>query len=133
MVFVHDISRDGSTLSKVFLAQQATEQGMPHSVVYAETGQVKEDSTGAQRLVLSKGRRYAGAVDAPEYDVLEFGRYHLQIREQQVEQRRRKLKSLPTIGIIYSSGPTLKPVAEWHWRLGDPAVDPNFDVAGGAA
>ena len=50
VVFVHDISRDGHSLSKVFLAQQATEDGGQHSVVYAETGTVLEDSTGAQRL-----------------------------------------------------------------------------------
>jgi lipopolysaccharide export system permease protein len=122
VVFVHDISRDGSTLSKVFLAQQATEQGMPHSVVYAETGQVKEDSSGAQRLVLSQGRRYSGAVDAPMYDVLEFGRYDLQIREQQAEQRRRKLSSLSTLELLQQSGAEAR--AEWHWRLAIPLSIP---------
>lgn len=122
VVFVHDISRDGNTLSKVFLAQQATEEGGQHSVVYAQAGTVTEDASGAQRLVLSNGRRYAGAVDAPQYDVLEFGRYDLQIREQQVEQRRRKLKSLPTTELMQQQTP--EAVAELHWRLAIPLSIP---------
>jgi lipopolysaccharide export system permease protein len=123
VVFVQDISRDGHSLSKVFLAQQATEDGGQHSVVYAQTGTVLEDSSGAQRLVLSNGRRYAGAVDVPEYDVLEFGRYDLQIREQQVEQRRRKLKSLPTLE-LYQQRANPEAVAELHWRLAIPLSIP---------
>lgn len=123
VVFVQDISRDGHSLSKVFLAQQATEDGGQHSVVYAQTGTVLEDNTGAQRLVLSHGRRYAGAVDAPQYDVLEFGRYDLQIREQQVEQRRRKLKSLPTLE-LYQQRDNPEAVAELHWRLAIPLSIP---------
>ena len=122
VVFVHDISRDGDTLSKVFLAQQATEEGGQHSVVYAQSGTVSEDASGAQRLVLSNGRRYAGAVDAPQYDVLEFGRYDLQIREQQVEQRRRKLKSLATADLLQQQTP--EAVAELHWRMAVPLSIP---------
>jgi lipopolysaccharide export system permease protein len=122
VVFVHDISRNGETLSKVFLAQQATDEGGQHSVVYAQSGTVSEDASGAQRLVLSNGRRYAGAVDAPQYDVLEFARYDMQIREQQVEQRRRKLKSLPTAELMRQQTP--EAVAEMHWRLAIPLSIP---------
>ena len=122
VVFVHDISREGDTLSKVFLAQQPTEEGGGHSVVYAESGTVAEDASGEQRLILSNGRRYAGAVDSPEYDVLEFGRYDLQIREQQVEQRRRKLKSLPTLELMQQHN--AEAVAEMHWRLAIPLSIP---------
>lgn len=122
VVFVHDISRDGKTLSQVFLAQQATEQDVQHSVVYAHSGQVLEDSSGAQRLVLSQGRRYSGAVDAPQYDVLEFSRYEMQIREQQAEQRRRKLSSLPTSELLQQDSAEAQ--AEWHWRLAIPLSIP---------
>ncbi len=122
VVFVHDVSRDGGQLTKVFLAQAANEDDGQHSVVYAQTGTVAEDSDGAQRLVLSNGRRYAGGVDTPQYDVLEFDRYDIQIREQQVEQRRRKLSSLPTDQLLALDSAEAN--AEWHWRLAIPISIP---------
>jgi lipopolysaccharide export system permease protein len=122
VVFVQDMNRDGTQLSRVFLAQSASEDNLTGSVVYAETGAVAEDSNGAQRLVLSNGRRYAGSVDSPQFDVLEFGRYDIQIREQQVEQRRRKLSSLPTDQLLAVNSAEAK--AEWHWRLAIPISIP---------
>ncbi len=126
VVFVQDMSRDGSQLSKVFLAQSASEDNLTGSVVYAETGAVAEDSNGAQRLILSNGRRYAGSVDAPQFEVLEFGRYDIQIREQQVEQRRRKLTALPTDQLLEQvrAGGNAEANAEWHWRLAIPVSIP---------
>jgi len=126
VVFVQDMSRDGSQLSKVFLAQSASEDNLTGSVVYAETGAVAEDSNGAQRLILSNGRRYAGSVDAPQFEVLEFGRYDIQIREQQVEQRRRKLTALPTDQLLQQvrAGGNAEANAEWHWRLAIPVSIP---------
>lgn len=122
VVFVQDMNRDGTQLSRVFLAQSASEDNLTGSVVYAETGAIAEDNNGAQRLVLSNGRRYAGSVDAPQFDVLEFGRYDIQIREQQVEQRRRKLSSLPTDQLLAIASAEAK--AEWHWRLAIPLSIP---------
>jgi len=126
VVFVQDVNRDGSELSKVFLAQTPSEENAQLSVVYAQTGTVSEDSEGAQRLVLSDGRRYAGQVDAPQFEVLEFGRYDIQIREQQVEQRRRKLTALSTTELLeeLASAPNPEASAEWHWRLAIPLSIP---------
>ena len=122
VVFVQDMNRDGTMLSRVFLAQMPTEQSPTHSVVYAESGTVTEDASGAQKLVLSQGRRYAGSVDEPQYDVLEFGRYEIQIREQQVEQRRQKISALSTDELLKTPGG--EAAAEWHWRLAIPLSIP---------
>lgn len=126
VVFVQDVNRDGSELSKVFLAQTPNDDTGQLSVVYAQTGKVTEDSDGAQRLVLSNGRRYAGQVDQQQYEVLEFGRYDMQIREQQVEQRRRKLTALSTPELLaqLQQGGNPEASAEWHWRLAIPLSIP---------
>lgn len=122
VVFVQDMSRDGSQLSKVFLAQAATDQDEHTSVVFAQSGIVQEDASGAQQLILAQGRRYGGLVDKPQYEVVEFGRYAIQIKEQQVEQRRQKLSSLPTADLLALD--TAEAAAEWHWRLAIPMSVP---------
>ncbi len=56
------------------------------------------------------------------YDVLEFGRYDLQIREQQAEQRRRKLSVYQPSELLQQPGAEAR--AEWHWRLAIPLSIP---------
>ena len=122
VVFVHEISRDGGQLERVFLAQTPAQEGGQTSIVYAESGNVKEDASGAQMLELNSGRRYAGQTDSPAYEVVEFGKYQIQIREQQVEQKRRKLSSLPTAELRQQKGP--EAAAEWQWRIAIPLSIP---------
>ncbi len=122
VVFVHEISRDGGLLERVFLAQAPAKAGGQTSVVYAESGHVKEDASGAQMLELNHGRRYAGETSSPAYEVVEFGQYQIQIREQQIEQKRRKLSSLPTEELRKQTGPEAS--AEWQWRIAIPLSIP---------
>lgn len=124
VIFVQDISRSDAGLSRVFVAQNAVmDDGREvHSIVYAESGSVREDAYGAQVLQLHHGRRYAGVVDSPAYEVTEFGRYQIQIREQEAEQRRRKLSSLSTAELLQQNSP--EAVAEWHWRIAIPLSIP---------
>ncbi|MDX3774865.1 LPS export ABC transporter permease LptF [Chromatiaceae bacterium AAb-1] len=123
VIFVHDISRADAELSKVFVAQKTVQDGKEiHSIVYAQSGSVTEDHRGAQVLQLQQGRRYAGVVDSPAYEVTEFGRYQIQIREQEAEQRRRKLSSLPTVELLEQT--SAEAVAEWHWRIAIPLSIP---------
>ena len=57
VVFIHEKNRDDNTLEKVFVAQ-LPDQDTPNasvidsSLVYAATGQVVEEETGSQRLIL---------------------------------------------------------------------------------
>ena len=127
VVFVQDMSRDGTELSKVFLAQIPTDAKGTASVVYAQSGRVSEDSQGAQWLTLGNGRRYAGEISQPAYEITEFGRYEIQIREQQVEQRRRKLTSLSTEELWQQQ--SAEASAEWQWRLAIPLSVPLLMLA----
>ena len=122
VVFVHDISREGGGLQRVFLAQNGARAEDGSSIVYAESGQVKEDANGAQTLVLDKGRRYSGNNSSPAFEVVEFDSYQIQIREQEVEQKRRKISSLQTNELMKQGGP--EAAAELHWRLAIPLSIP---------
>ncbi|WP_423187496.1 LPS export ABC transporter permease LptF [Alishewanella sp. d11] len=124
VIFVQEVSRSGGQLSKVFVAQSTGQEGMAgHAIVYAKGGAVAEDpQTGAQMLQLIEGRRYAGDGESPAYEITEFGRYDMQIREQQVEQRRRKLGSLSTAELLQDNSAEAN--AEWHWRIAIPLSIP---------
>ncbi len=124
VIFVQEVSRSGGQLSKVFVAQSTGQEGMTgHAIVYAKGGAVAEDpQTGAQMLQLIEGRRYAGDGESPAYEITEFGRYDMQIREQQVEQRRRKLGSLSTAELLQDNSAEAN--AEWHWRIAIPLSIP---------
>ncbi|GGW51850.1 LPS export ABC transporter permease LptF [Alishewanella tabrizica] len=124
VIFVQEVSRSGGQLAKVFVAQSSGKEGdLGHAIVYAEGGAVVEDpQTGAQVLQLKQGRRYAGDAQSPAYEVTEFGSYHMQIREQQAEQRRRKLSSLATPALLQEN--SAEAAAEWHWRIAIPLSIP---------
>ena len=122
VIFVHSINRNGE-LEKVFVAQnRARDEDAGHAIVYAQQGKVTEDASGAQSLQLEQGRRYAGAGNTAAFDVTEFDRYQIQIREQEAEQRRRKLSSLPTAELLQQD--SNEAVAEWHWRIAIPLSIP---------
>jgi len=118
VVFVHEISREDGSLQRVFLAQNGASAADGTSIVYAEQGHTQEAANGSQTLVLEKGRRYSGNTSSPAYEVVEFDSYQIQIREQEVEQKRRKISSLQTSELMKLSGPEAS--AELHWRLAIP-------------
>jgi lipopolysaccharide export system permease protein len=128
VIFVQNISRSGNGLSGVFVAQTELHGSQSrHAIVYAETGAVNEDpTTGAQMLELQRGRRYAGDGRSPAYEVTEFGRYQIQLREQEVEQRRRKLSSLSTPLLLQEN--SAEASAEWHWRIAIPLSIPILSL-----
>jgi lipopolysaccharide export system permease protein len=125
VIFVQDVGRGSNSgeLSRVFVAQNNARDALgSQAIVYAQSGTVKEDSRGGQMLQLEQGRRYAGAVTSPAFEITEFDRYQIQIREQEVEQRRRKLGSVPSKELI--SMDSNEAVAEWHWRIAIPLSIP---------
>ncbi len=125
VIFVHELGRGDNSgqLERVFVAQSgASDEPGGHAIVYARSGSVREDASGAQILQLEQGRRYTGAVSSPAFEVTEFEQYQMQIREQEVEQRRRKLGSVPTAELLHN--PSSEAIAEWHWRIAIPLSIP---------
>lgn len=123
VLFVERIGKD-NVLDKVFVAQLPSpedETGVA-DVVVAKAGRVVEDNMGAQQLELDDGVRYQGSPKAMDYQIIEFGGYKMQIKEQQVDERRRKLSALPLKDLVKMEG--AEAAAEFHWRLAIPLAIP---------
>ncbi|NRA59679.1 MAG: LPS export ABC transporter permease LptF [Psychrobium sp.] len=136
VIYVESIT-DGQ-LNNVFVAQMPAlppkEQDTPlllapeivvekdSSVVIAAKGNVVEESSGSQVLQLSDGKRYQGKPGGAQYSTIEFANYQMQIKEQEVEQRRRKLSAIPLMQLIEDGD--VDSMAEVHWRLAIPLTIP---------
>jgi len=125
VVFIHDKNRDDNTFEKVFVAQ-LPDQETPNasvinsSLVYAATGQVVEEETGLQRLILSAGTRYQNDIKNKEFRQVAFDKYYIQIQDQKVAHKRRKLSAIPTPELYQEQSPETS--AESQWRIAFPLV-----------
>lgn len=127
VIFLHEKNRDDNSFDKVFVAQLPDEKHSEESIinsslVYAKKGQVFEEKFGSQRLVLSDGMRYHSDASNGEFQSVAFDKYYIQIQDQEVEQKHRKLSALPTQQLL---NPTdAKSAAEYgatiHWRIALP-------------
>ena len=125
VVFIHEKNRDDNTFQKVFVAQlpDSKVEGLnviDSSIVYAQQGQVVEDNEGSQRLILSGGTRYQNDLDNKQFQKVTFDTYQIQIEDQKVALKRRKLSAIPTAQLYQEATPEAS--AESHWRIAFPLV-----------
>ncbi|MFT5814083.1 MAG: lipopolysaccharide export system permease protein [Psychroserpens sp.] len=123
VIFIHDKNRDDNTFEKVFVAQLPNEKTpntsvINSSLVYAATGQVVEEETGSQRLILSAGTRYQNDIKNKEFRQVAFDKYYIQIQDQKVAHKRRKLSAIPTAELYQDQSPETS--AESQWRIAFP-------------
>jgi lipopolysaccharide export system permease protein len=123
VVFVHEKNRADNSLSKVFVAQLPDADNkhaniINSSLVYAKQGQVIDEESGSQRLVLEQGTRYQSDAKSGEFRSVAFAKYYIQIQDQKVAHKRRKLNATPTTELF--SEPAMEYQAELHWRLAFP-------------
>ncbi|WP_111979103.1 LPS export ABC transporter permease LptF [Algibacillus agarilyticus] len=120
VLFVHNNGENKSEFNKVFVAQlpKSEDAKQRFNVVYAETGKVIEERFEEQSLVLTNGRRYEGEQNELDYQILGFDTYSVKIKEQEVEERRRKLAAVSTADLMKSDD--LEAIAELQWRIALP-------------
>lgn len=126
VVFIHDKNRADNSLEKVFVAQlpdsnnsaSVKENIINSSIVYAQKGQIIEEDSGSQRLILSDGIRYQSDAQNNEFRKVAFGKYYIQILDQKVAQKRRKLSAIPTQQLLQSEQADYQ--SEIHWRIAFP-------------
>ncbi|WP_040571730.1 LPS export ABC transporter permease LptF [Shewanella benthica] len=123
VLFVERIGRNNE-LYKVFVAQlpDPDDESGISNIVVAQGGKVIEDETGGQRLQLSDGVQYQATPKKVDFQIIEFGSYQMQIKEQPVDERRRKLSAMPINELMDIEGPAA--TAEFHWRLAIPLAIP---------
>ena len=126
VIYVESI-KDGQ-LNNVFVAQMPSEDDLVQdsSVVIAAQGSVIEESSGSQLLQLTDGKRYQGQAGVAKSSSIEFSSYQMQIKEQEVEQRRRKLSAIPVRQLIEQGD--VDSMAELHWRLAIPLTIPMLTL-----
>lgn len=120
VIFVQNMRDSGSKLNKVFVAQMPDkESGDDKStVVYANQGEILEGPSGELKLSLEDGSQYINSIEKKKFEKLQFAQYQLQIQEQEVEQKRRKLSAISTSDLI--SQKSSQSVAELQWRIAIP-------------
>lgn len=119
VVFIHDKDRENNTLQKVFVAQ-LPEKGaeassiINSSLVYAEQGSVIEEESGSQSLILEKGTRYQAEPKTGEFRTVAFDKYYLQIQDQKVEHKRRKISAISTVDLLADTSPDARAAIQWR-------------------
>lgn len=127
VVFIHGKNRTDNSFDKVFVAQlpnanHPDESIINSSLVYAKKGQVFEEDSGSQRLMLSEGMRYHKDANNGVFQSVTFDKYYIQIQDQEVEQKHRKLSALPTQKLFNATDASM--AAEYgatvQWRIAFP-------------
>lgn len=123
VVFIHDIEDGGKQLNKVFYAKAPTDEDNQYAeVVYAKTGTVTEEISGEQKMLLSQGKRYETHQSTPQMNLTEFETYQVQIQDQAIEHKRRKLEAVPTSELMKQDN--IEAYAQLQWRLAIPLSIP---------
>ncbi len=125
VVFIHDKDRDDNTLQKVFVAQLPDPKAAPasiinSSIVYADKGLVVEEDSGSQHLILEKGTRYQRDLNTGEFRSVAFDKYHIQIQDQKVEHKRRKISAMSTSELFTDTADDAR--AAIQWRISFPLI-----------
>lgn len=90
------------------------------SVIVSAQGYLHNDADGGRFVVLEKGRRYDGTPGTPEYRVMEFERYRVQIEEKQLAGQPARTRSRPTLELLQE--PTERNLGELVGRIGIPVA-----------
>lgn len=122
VVFVQNKNRDDNSLEKVFVAQLPSDKNSHQdiinaSLVYAKKGAVLEGESGSQRLILEDGIRYQSDVENEEFRSVAFAKYHIEIQEQEIKHRRRKLSAISTEELLKDSAPENRAAIQWRFSF----------------
>ncbi|MED5524717.1 MAG: LPS export ABC transporter permease LptF [Pseudomonadota bacterium] len=115
VVFIENI--DDGHLDKVFVAQLPGPGDSP-SVLMAEGGVVSQNDKGMDTMELNQGYRYEGEAGQAALQEVHFGLYKMQIGDQEVQKRNRKLSALPLGELLKDDSVDAR--AELQWRMALP-------------
>ena len=122
VIYVESIEK--GRLKNIFVAQMPDDEStkLSDNIVIAKSGEVIEEQSGSQVLKLSSGKRYEITAGRASLSSIDFESYQMQIKEQEIEQRRRKLSAIPITQLMNNDD--LESMAEVQWRLSIPLTIP---------
>lgn len=113
VVFIDNI--ENRKLQNVFVAQLAPRQSILPSVMFSDSGEVKELSDGRQMITMHNGVRYEGVPTRLDYMITRFDQYEGLIGQRSVKAKGRDWQEAPTLALIRN--PDSRAQAELQWRI----------------
>ncbi|WP_373433081.1 LPS export ABC transporter permease LptF [Vibrio anguillarum] len=113
VVFIENI--ENKKLHNVFVAQLAPKDSILPSVMFSNSGDVKELSDGRQMITMYDGIRYEGVPTCVDYMITKFDEYEGLIGQREVKPKGRDWEALPTSNLL--SNPDRRAKAELQWRI----------------
>lgn len=113
VVFIENI--ENKKLHNVFVAQLAPKDSILPSVMFSNSGDVKELSDGRQMITMYDGIRYEGVPTRVDYMITKFDEYEGLIGQREVKPKGRDWEALPTSNLL--SNPDRRAKAELQWRI----------------
>ncbi|WP_217541278.1 LPS export ABC transporter permease LptF [Vibrio metschnikovii] len=113
VVFIDNI--ENRKLQNVFVAQLAPRQSILPSVMFSDSGEVKELSDGRQMITMHNGVRYEGVPTRLDYMITRFDQYEGLIGQRSVKTKGRDWQETPTLALIRN--PDSRAQAELQWRI----------------
>lgn len=113
--FVESFAGEQNTVTNVFM------QSLQHQkvgVMFAQHGYQSTADNGDHFLVLLNGRRYEGQAGAPDYKILEFGRYAVRVEPYEAKKGSPTPQSMFLTELIRQKTPAS--LAELQWRVSLP-------------
>jgi len=123
IIFVDNLSRDGSKLGHTFVAtQRSSKDGHQHlKLVNANSGQLYQESDGGGRFIaLHGGWQYDIPLGADNWRQMQFKRNDLSLTAVQADEDDDPAHSQGTLALIGSVDPDAR--AELSWRINAPAL-----------
>ena len=116
--FVEGVAGDLSKVRNIFVN---TLQNGRHSVVIAKEGEIVKDNFGDKFLIMDKGRRYDGAPNETNFQMMQFDRYGVLVDEDTKAMiTERKAESLTMSELIADPNPIN--MGELLWRISLPLM-----------
>jgi lipopolysaccharide export system permease protein len=113
VVFIDSV--ENKKLKNVFVAQLVPRDSILPSVMYSESGDVKQLSDGRQIISLYNGVRYEGVPTRIDYMITNFDQYDGLIGQKQVKAKARNWESMPLMELLNNDDTRAK--AELQWRV----------------
>jgi len=115
---VEAIPGDSGKVKNVFVN---TTQSGKTSVIVSKEGWPETDANGDKWLVLSQGRRYDGIPTQPDFELMEFERYHFYLSHQEpLSASQQASDSLPTSVLLANRSKVN--LSELMWRIALPTM-----------
>lgn len=114
--FVEVGAGEDGRVGNVFVSEETA--GGELVVIASAEGYLRTDDEGRRFVVLEKGRRYDGRAGTPQYRVMEFERYEVQVEQKAAASPPARARALPTAALMAQAD--ARSLGELLGRVGAP-------------